>query len=115
MSTILALMYQQTQVKSKTVQLLVKPLESQALALRAPLTRLLKAVAYFTSDPKEIRTKAYPTYIFLVVHFELVFSSMGSKANNNAAEMATKAKIYIFLTVVFMLPTITGESDTSFI
>jgi hypothetical protein len=43
------------------------------------------------------------------------FSSMGSKANNNATEMATKAKIYIFVTVVFMLPTITGESDILFI
>jgi hypothetical protein len=33
------------------------------------------------------------------------FFSMGFEANNNAAAIATKAKTDIFLTVVFMLPT----------
>jgi hypothetical protein len=33
------------------------------------------------------------------------FFSMGSEANNDAVAIATKAKIEIFLTVPFMLPT----------
>jgi len=51
-----ALMYKQTQLKSKTLKLLVEVHQLQAHALQAPLTTLCKAVAFNTNNPKNIIT-----------------------------------------------------------
>jgi hypothetical protein len=57
------LTYIQTQIKSKTVILLVEALEFQAHALHPPRTRLLKAAAFITSNSKkDHRTQTYTPY-----------------------------------------------------